>query len=206
MILNKIGERWVSLRSTLPTFRSENIFAGVFIVGVKIMQTIKDSKNDNSVFIIGLVLVLSIVLMGMIFPDVLTHVGNAAMGFLTGNFGWLYSSAAFIFVIFSLGIGASRFGKVKLGEGAPEYSSATWFAMLFSAGMGIGLVFWGVAEPLNHWLYPVASLEGGSAAAAEFAMQKSFLHWGLQPWAIYSVLGLPLAYIMYCRKEDGPDQ
>lgn len=164
------------------------------------MQT---TKNDNSVFIIGLILVLGIVLMGMIFPDVLTSVGKTAMGFLTGSFGWLYSSAAFIFVIFCLGIGVSRFGHIKLGDEDPEYKTATWFAMLFSAGMGIGLVFWGVAEPLNHWLHPIATIEGGSAAAAEFAMQKSFLHWGLQPWAIYSVLGLPLAYIMYCRKENG---
>ena len=91
----------------------------------------------------------------------------------------------------------------KLGEGDPEFSTATWFAMLFSAGMGIGLVFWGVAEPLNHWLHPISTIEPGSVEAAEFAMRKSFLHWGLQPWAIYSVLGLPLAYLMYCRKEDG---
>ena len=161
------------------------------------------SNNDNSVFIAGLTLVLGIVVLGMAFPDVLTASGNAAMGFLTGSFGWLYNSAAFIFVIFSLGIGLSRFGHVKLGDEAPEYSTVTWFAMLFSAGMGIGLVFWGVAEPLNHWLHPVSTLEGGSVAAAEFAINKSFLHWGLQPWAIYSVLGLPLAYIMYCRKEDG---
>ena len=167
------------------------------------MQKIKNPDNDNSVFIIGLSLVLGIVLVGLVFPDALISVGSTAMGFLTSSFGWLYSSAAFFFVIFSLGIGLSRFGKVKLGEGDPEYSTTTWFAMLFSAGMGIGLVFWGVAEPLNHWLYPVATIEGGSVAAAEFAMRKSFLHWGLQPWAIYSVLGLPLAYIMYCRKEDG---
>ena len=170
------------------------------------MQTINHSKNDkkdNSVFITGLVLVLGIVLVGMAFPDVLTSAGNTAMGFLTSSFGWLYNSAAFIFVIFSLAIGVSRFGHIKLGDGAPEYSIATWFAMLFSAGMGIGLVFWGVAEPLNHWLHPVSTLESGSVAAAQFAMEKSFLHWGLQPWAIYSVLGLPLAYIMYCRKKDG---
>lgn len=165
------------------------------------MQKIKE--NDSSVFITGLILVLSIVILGMLFPDLLSSLGGTAMGFLTGSFGWLYNSAAFVFVLFSLGIGLSRFGSIRLGDEAPEYSTMTWFAMLFSAGMGIGLVFWGVAEPLNHWLNPVATIEGGSVQAAEFAIRKSFLHWGMQPWAIYSVLGLPLAYIMYCRKEDG---
>ena len=160
--------------------------------------------KDNTVFIVGLALVLIIVFVGIAFPDTLGTVGGHAMAFLTGGFGWLYNAAAFSFVIFCLGIGLSKYGHITLGdEGeAPEFSTTTWFAMLFSAGMGIGLVFWGVAEPLNHWLNPVSSIQGGTPEAAEFAMRKAFLHWGLQPWAIYSVLGLPLAYIMYCRKED----
>ncbi|WP_461536277.1 BCCT family transporter [Spongorhabdus nitratireducens] len=162
-----------------------------------------DGERGRFVFLTGLTLILGIVLAGMIFPEQLGAAGNKTMGFLTRSFGWLYNGAAFTFVIFCLGLGLSRYGDIRLGDEPPEYSSVTWFAMLFSAGMGIGLVFWGAAEPLHHWLNPIEPLAGGSPEAAAFAMRKSFLHWGLQPWAIYAVLGLPLAYLMYCRRQNG---
>ena len=163
----------------------------------------KHQTNDKTVFIVGLAMVLAIVLMGIFVPDILSSVGNSLMAGVTGNFGWLYNISTFIFVIFCVWIAFSRFGSIKLGNEAPEYSRGTWFAMLFSAGMGIGLVFWGVAEPLNHFLSPVNTIEGGSVEAAQFAMRKSFLHWGLQPWAGYSVLGLTLAYIQFSKKKAG---
>jgi glycine betaine transporter len=104
----------------------------------------------------------------------------------------------FTFVVFSIWIAFSKYGSIKLGpdDSEPEYSLISWFAMLFSAGMGVGLVFWGVAEPLNHFVNPLG-MEGGTAAAADFAIKKSFFHWGLHPWANYSVLALALAYIQY---------
>ncbi|PJE78900.1 Glycine betaine transporter OpuD [invertebrate metagenome] len=159
--------------------------------------------KDRTVFIVGLFIVAVIVVMGIAVPDTLQYIGNSLMSYATGDFGWLYNVSTFIFVLFCLWIAFSRYGSIKLGDEAPDYSRVTWFAMLFSAGMGIGLVFWGVAEPLNHFLHPVTTIEGGSVEAAHFAMRKSFLHWGLQPWAGYSVLGMTLAYIQFSRKKAG---
>ena len=158
--------------------------------------------QDRTVFIAGLVLVLVIVCVGVMFPQWLGVIGNDAMNWLARNFGWLYNGAAFSYVVFCFVIGLSRYGNVRLGSGPPEYSFLIWFAMLFSAGMGIGLVFWGAAEPLYHWISPISPIESGSREAAEFAMRKSFVHWGLQPWGIYAVLGLPLAYLMHCRGQS----
>lgn len=163
----------------------------------------KNQSNDKTVFITGLAIVLAIVVMGILVPDTLSSVGNELMSSITGNFGWLYNISTFIFVIFCLWIAFSRYGSIKLGNEAPEYNRGTWFAMLFSAGMGIGLVFWGVAEPLNNYLNPIGSIDSASVESARFAMRKSFLHWGLQPWAGYSVLGLTLAYIQFSKHKPG---
>ncbi len=85
-----------------------------------------------------------------------------------------------IFVIFAIVLAFSKYGNIKLGpdDSKPEYSNASWFAMLFGAGMGIGLVFWGVAEPISHFVNPMGGLKPGSIEAADFAMKSSFMHWG----------------------------
>jgi glycine betaine transporter len=97
---------------------------------------------------------------------------------------------------------ASKYGKVKLGqdEDKPKYSFLSWLSMLFSAGMGIGLIFWGVAEPLNHYINPLGAASASSSAKI-FAMKKSFLHWGISAWACYSVLALILAYYQFRKKK-----
>ncbi len=111
------------------------------------------NKKRNMVFIISLILTLAITAWGMIMPEQFKNVGDASFSFLVNKFGWLYLLVMSLFVIFAIWIDFSKYGKIKLGEddSKPEYSLISWFAMLFSAGMGIGLVFWGVAEPLNHF-------------------------------------------------------
>ena len=91
---------------------------------------------------------------------------------------------------------------MRLGpdDSRPEYSNTAWFAMLFSAGMGVGLVFWSVAEPLQFYVEPLGA-EGGTAAAEEFAFAKAFLHWGIHPWANYAVMALALAYMQYRKGQ-----
>lgn len=110
-----------------------------------------------------------------------------------------------IFLVFIVWIGFfSKYRNIKLGKDneKPEYSFFSWFAMLFSAGMGVGLIFWGVAEPANYFLEPL-NAEPASAKAAAFALSKSFLHWGLHPWAAYAVIGMILAYMQYRKEQKG---
>lgn len=117
--------------------------------------------------------------------------------------GWWYILIVTLFVVFAFYVALSRIGNIRLGadDDEPEFSTGAWFAMLFSAGMGIGLVFWGVAEPLNHLVNP-PSIGGEVAegiAAADQAMTLTFFHWGLHAWAIYVVIGLGLAYMTFRR-------
>jgi len=117
------------------------------------------------------------------------------------HFGWFYSLAVAFFLFFAVWLMLSRFGSIRLGDDdeRPRFSTRAWFAMLFSAGMGIGLVFYGVAEPMLHYAAPpIGSPEG--PAAAKQAMQITFFHWGLHAWAIYAVLGVALAYFSFRRK------
>lgn len=161
-------------------------------------------KKDNKVFFISLAFVFLIVAWGIFFPANFEAKATDAFNFLVSKFGWLYLISMSLFVIFSIWIAFSKYGKIKLGpdDSKPDYSFISWFAMLFSAGMGIGLVFWGVAEPLNHFINPMG-IEGGTEAAANFAIMKSFMHWGLHPWANYSVLALALAYMQFRKGKPG---
>ncbi|MDZ7672591.1 MAG: BCCT family transporter [Halanaerobiales bacterium] len=175
------------------------------------METRKD-KNGNiikergkEVFYISLIIVFAIVIWGILMPDNFSNVANSLFNYLTGNFGWFYLITMTLFVIFCVWVALSKHGKIKLGkpDEKPEFSTISWFAMLFSAGMGVGLVFWGIAEPLNHYVNPL-NMAGGTAEAADFALKTSFFHWGLHPWAAYGVLALALAYMQF--RHDKPAQ
>ncbi|WP_172252109.1 glycine betaine uptake BCCT transporter [Saccharibacillus deserti] len=157
------------------------------------------------VFAVALAIILAFVLWGALFPDQLGSTAQMALDFSTEKFGWFYLLSAFGFLIFALYLAFSRFGLIKLGkdEDEPEYSTTSWFAMLFSAGMGIGLVFWGVAEPVSHYIDPPEDTEPGTSQAARIAMRYSFFHWGLHPWAIYSVISLALAYFQFRKGYKG---
>jgi choline/glycine/proline betaine transport protein len=115
---------------------------------------------------------------------------------------WYYIGIVAIFLFFCLWLAFSRYGNLRLGDddSRPEYSNFSWFAMLFSAGMGIGLVFWSIAEPIYHFQSNPFISEGLTAEAAQVAMRLTFFHWGLHPWAIYVVVGLSLAYFSYRKK------
>lgn len=161
-------------------------------------------KKPNLVFILAVCLILSIALWGFFLPDGFTLVAGAAFTFLTENFGWFYTLSMALFVGFAVWIGFfSKYKNMRLGpdDSRPEYSNTAWFAMLFSAGMGIGLVFWSVAEPMNFFAAPLGT-EPGSPEAAKFAITKSFLHWGIHPWANYTVMALALAYMQFRRGKS----
>lgn len=164
-----------------------------------------ETKPSNSVYYISLVVTFAIVLWAIVLPEHFGAVANSVFNFLVNDFGWLYLIAMFIFVVFSLGLAFSRYGKIRLGNDndRPEFSTLVWFGMLFGAGMGIGLVFWGVAEPLNHFAAPDMGIKPFTAEAANFAMFASFFHWGFHPWANYSIIGLALAYFQFRKNKPG---
>lgn len=120
---------------------------------------------------------------------------------ITQGVGWWYILAATGFVIFALYCGLSRIGTIRLGrdDEQPEFSTISWFTMLHSAGMGIGLVFYGAAEPPSHYLTPPerGGVTPGTDAAGDLAMNLTIVHWGLHAWAIYVVVGLGLAYMSF---------
>lgn len=121
---------------------------------------------------------------------------------ISDNVGWFFVLVVNIFLFFTLFLAFSRFGKIRLGgkNAEPEFSTMAWFAMLFSAGMGIGILFWSVAEPITHFQAPPISAEPESREAAIEAMNFTFLHWGLHAWGIYALVGMALAFFAYNRK------
>lgn len=157
-------------------------------------------KKGNIVFNVAVLLTLFICVWGIVFPKSFTYAANSSMEFLTTNFAWLYCLAMTLFVVFCIWIGFfSKYKNMRLGpdDSKPEYSNLAWFSMLFSAGMGVGLVFWGVAEPLNFFISPIGGIASGSGEAMKFAFSKAFLHWGIHPWANYAVLALALAFMQF---------
>jgi len=161
------------------------------------------------VFYISAIVAILFIIWGVI-PDSVLHQGNldnvtsVIQGFLVDKFGWFYLISATGFLGFAIYLIFSRYGNIKLGKPGdkPEYSYITWFAMLFSAGMGIGLVFWGAAEPLSHFHAPPYG-DAETKEAAKTAMQYSFFHWGVHPWAIYATLALALAFFKFRKQSSG---
>ena len=157
----------------------------------------------NVVYGASLVICLLLAIWGIFFSDSLASAASWLFDAVTVNFAWLYMLVMTIFVLFVLYIAFSKYGEIRLGpdDSRPEYSNASWFAMLFGCGMGVGLVFYGAAEPMAHFLSPTAGIEPGSAEAADFAMRASFMHWGFHPWANYAVIGLGLAFFQFRKNK-----
>ena len=146
-------------------------------------------------------LIAAIVAWGLIAPAGMAAVFDQALAIVTRNFGWLYLWVVLGLVVACGLLAFGRYGRLRLGgdDEKPEFSTASWFSMLFAAGMGIGLVFWGVAEPLSHYGAPPPGVAAGTPEAANAAMRYSFFHWGLHPWAIYSVVALAIGYFQFRR-------
>lgn len=166
-------------------------------------------KKLTPVFIFSVAITALFILWGLIPKEVFPNgnldvVTQNVQGFILEKFGWFYLLSASTFLIFVLILIFSKYGNIRLGKNndTPDFCYLTWFAMLFSAGMGIGLVFWGVAEPMYHYYAPPFE-EAQTPEAARAAMRYSFFHWGLHPWAIYTVIGLALAYFQFRRDQPG---
>ncbi|WDG31644.1 BCCT family transporter [Streptomyces sp. CA-278952] len=165
-----------------------------------------DSSPDRVVVTIGVLGVVGIVLWAALGKDTFQSASDAALPWVLDNFAWLFVIAADVFLVLCLIIAFSRFGRIRLSrdDSPPEFSNFPWIAMMFSAGMGIGLIFYGVGEPVAHYLSPPPSsgAEPQTTGAASAAMEYSFFHWTLTPWAIYGIVGLALGYASF-RKGRG---
>jgi glycine betaine transporter len=166
-------------------------------------------RKITRVFLVSIILSGLFIIWGILPNDYLPNYNLATVSskvhtFIIEKFGWFYLLSATGFLIFSVSLIFSKYGHIKLGkdDDEPEYRISTWFAMLFSAGMGIGLVFWGVAEPMFHYYGPPVG-ESETASAARTALRYSFFHWGLHPWAIYAVVALALAYFKFRKGAPG---
>ncbi|MGH3505261.1 MAG: BCCT family transporter, partial [Nocardioidaceae bacterium] len=156
---------------------------------------------DKTVFGVAFGIIVVICVLGVVFTGHVSDYSGTALDWVTDSFGWLYILAASAFVVFSLVLAFGRYGRIPLSRNGeePEFSTVSWVAMMFSAGMGIGLMFYGVYEPVTHLHDPPPFVDAaaGSSGAAQHAMAYTFFHWGLHPWAMYSVVGLALAYSTY---------
>lgn len=164
------------------------------------------SSQVGPVFYISVALSILFVLWGVAFTDNLSSVFSAALSFLVNNFGWAYTVIITAFLVFLIFLGVSSYGRVRLGrdDERPEFNRFSWFTMLFSAGIGLSFLFWGVAEPAFHLGTTPYGLQGsGTAEAANLSMQYTFFNWGLGAWGVYAVLALTVAYFKYRRGSNG---
>jgi len=158
------------------------------------------------VFWVSAAFALAFILWGVIGPESFGAVTQVIFEWVVANLGWFYLLAGNFFLIFVVVLALSRYGKLRLGkEGErPEFNRFAWFAMLFQAGMGPALIFWGVAEPLAHYSNPPFGLaRAGSVEAAQLGMQYTYFHWTFHPWAMYAIVGLAVGYFSFRRDEPG---
>ena len=156
----------------------------------------------NPVFFISAVLILVFVIGTIIFPAEAKTALDGAKGWTIDNFDWLFMVGANIFVLFCIALIFLPVGKIRLGgdDARPDFSTLSWFAMLFAAGMGIGLMFWSVAEPVGYytdWFGTPLNVAPNTPEAKDLALGAVMYHWGLHPWAIYGVVALSLAFFAY---------
>jgi choline/carnitine/betaine transport len=165
-----------------------------------IEEAAPDRGLDKVVFGVTAVVSLAFLVWGFLSTDSLASASGGALSWVMRDTGWLFVTTASAFVVFVIWLAASRFGNIPLGrdDEEPEFRTVSWVAMMFSAGMGIGLMFYGVSEPITHFATPPPGTgEAGNPEAVQHAMATTLFHWTLHPWAIYAVVGLAIAYGVY---------
>ncbi|MDX1802797.1 MAG: BCCT family transporter [Alcanivorax sp.] len=156
----------------------------------------------NPVFFISALLILTFVIGTLMFPQAANDMLNGSKTWAIDHFDWLFMVGGNVFVLFCIALAILPVGKIRLGgqDAKPEFSTWSWFAMLFAAGMGIGLMFWSVAEPVayyTNWYGTPLNVTPNTDAARDLAMGATMYHWGIHPWSIYAVVALSLAFFAY---------
>ena len=162
-------------------------------------------KKISKVFFITIALIIIAVGYGALAPESFADVTATVKDFIASRFGWYYMLLMSFMVALAIFFILSPYGKIRLGKDheRPQFSTATWIAMLFSAGMGIGLVFYGAAEPLSHFAIDPATEDPNTAAAFKEGLRQSYFHWGLHVWAMYGVVALSLAFFQFRKGDPG---
>ena len=173
------------------------------VPGISVEDTGAKFPTRRSVFVVALALTLAVLGWAILAPGNLNEVGTTMQGWVVTHFGWLFNATVVAIVAFMLVVGFGPTGKIRLGadDSSPEYSTLSWISMLFAAGLGIGLVFYGPLEPLSHFLSPPPSTDAaaGTTDAVLPAMTDAFLHQATFAWCIYALVGGALAYASYRR-------
>jgi choline/glycine/proline betaine transport protein len=153
---------------------------------------------NGPVFFTSSIFIIVSITLTLIFREQAETYFNEIQDFISNTVGWFFVLCVNIFLIFVVYLAFSKYGDIRIGgkDARPEFKTLSWFAMLFSAGMGIGLLFWSIAEPVTHFLTPPLAV-GGTPEAAQEAMNFTFLHWGFHAWGVYALVGLSLAYFTY---------
>lgn len=156
---------------------------------------------DGPVFWPAAIVIILFISITLIVGEPMDKVFSAIQTSISNFGGWFFILSMNFFLFFVLYIAFSKYGKIRLGgsNAKPEFSKGAWFAMLFSAGMGIGILFWSVGEPINHFINP-PSAEPRTVEAARESMEITFLHWGLHPWGMYALVGMSLAFFTFNKK------
>lgn len=160
----------------------------------------------GSVFAASVAITALIVLWGVVAPTSFESVSNTLFSYVVADLSWFFLLAANLFLVFVVYLALSKYGRIKLGkkDDKPDFGRFSWFAMMFQAGMGPAIIFWGLAEPLSHQVnVPFGLAEPGTKEAAAVSIQYTFFHWALHPWAIYAVAGLAVAYFSHRKGEKG---
>ncbi len=177
------------------------------IRGIGVEQTGKQFPTNRVVFAIAGFSIVAVIVWAVIAPDAISEVGNSSLAWVTEKFGWMFGLLAIAIAVFMLVVGYSRTGGVRLGadDETPEFSTVSWVAMLFSAGMGIGLLFYGPYEPLVYFLDPPHGMRASPETidAMHSAFAQTMLHWGPIAWAFYALVGGAIAYNAYRRGRPG---
>ncbi|MCG8409953.1 MAG: BCCT family transporter [Bacteroidales bacterium] len=166
-------------------------------------KTFLGIKANGPVFIVSLSIIFTLVIITLIVGKPMEKWFSNTQSFMANHVGWFFILLVNSLLVFALFLGFGKFKNIRIGgeHAKPEFSKMGWFAMLFSAGMGIGLLFWSVAEPIFHFnSNPFLNTTDNSASAAKSAMGITFLHWGLHAWALYAVVGLALAFFTFNKK------
>ena len=164
---------------------------------------IEPPSIDAAVFIPSGLMVFLVGVSLVVWPEQAAQIASTLMNAVTSNFGWLFSAVAFTTLIFCFWLAFGRYGQVKLGQpgDTPEFSEISWAGMMFSAGIGIGLVSWAFVEPMIYFQAPPLGIASGTSQAAEWAHMYTMFHWGFVPWALYALPTIPIAYMLYVRKS-----
>ncbi|MGE4533343.1 BCCT family transporter [Halomonas alimentaria] len=162
--------------------------------------------GGKTVFTVSTIIILALVAVGAAFPEGFGNIATTALGSVTRMFGWFYLFSVFGFVIFLLVLAFSKYGKIRLGpqDSTPSFSFFSWISMLLAAGFGVGLVFYGMAEPMFHYIEPpYGDVPAQTEASARYAIQYSYFNWGIHQWAAFSVVGLIIAYFQFRKGQAG---